>query len=101
MPIKPCRECKKDVSTEAAACPHCGASTPAQLKSPDSVPCTKCGSTDTTRLQGLGPMGLLSLITGSCMLWIPIIGWVLAPVFFLLTVLFWVLALIPTGRIFL
>jgi hypothetical protein len=28
MPLKPCRECKKEVSTEAKTCPHCGASKP-------------------------------------------------------------------------
>lgn len=28
MALKPCRECKKPVSTEALACPHCGVPTP-------------------------------------------------------------------------
>lgn len=28
MALKPCRECKKDVSTEAKTCPHCGVSAP-------------------------------------------------------------------------
>lgn len=28
MPLKPCRECRKRVSTEAQACPHCGAPSP-------------------------------------------------------------------------
>lgn len=28
MPLKPCRECGKDVSTDARACPYCGAVTP-------------------------------------------------------------------------
>jgi hypothetical protein len=28
MALKPCRECKEMVSTEAKACPHCGASDP-------------------------------------------------------------------------
>lgn len=26
--LKPCRECKKDASTTARACPHCGAVNP-------------------------------------------------------------------------
>lgn len=30
MPLKPCRECKKEVSTEAKTCPHCGATTPTE-----------------------------------------------------------------------
>lgn len=28
MAIKPCRECGQQVSTEAAACPHCGVPSP-------------------------------------------------------------------------
>lgn len=34
MALTPCRECKKDVSTEAAACPHCGVKRP--VKGSDS-----------------------------------------------------------------
>lgn len=29
MALKPCRECKKEISTEAKTCPHCGVSNPA------------------------------------------------------------------------
>ncbi|MEN9849031.1 MAG: hypothetical protein RL368_1771 [Pseudomonadota bacterium] len=29
MALVPCKECKKDVSEQAAACPHCGVSYPA------------------------------------------------------------------------
>lgn len=32
MAMKPCRECKQEVSTEAKACPHCGAEKPTQAK---------------------------------------------------------------------
>jgi hypothetical protein len=28
MALKPCRECKKEVSTDASACPHCGRKAP-------------------------------------------------------------------------
>lgn len=28
MALKPCRECKRDVSTEAKSCPHCGVTAP-------------------------------------------------------------------------
>lgn len=28
MALKPCRECKKEVSTDAKTCPHCGVSNP-------------------------------------------------------------------------
>lgn len=32
MAIKSCRECGKDVSTEAAVCPHCGVPKPTEVK---------------------------------------------------------------------
>ena len=32
MALKPCRECKKKVSTEAATCPSCGVPNPTQKK---------------------------------------------------------------------
>lgn len=32
MALKPCRECKKDVSSEAKACPHCGVKDPTKKK---------------------------------------------------------------------
>lgn len=37
MAMKECRECKKEVSTEAKACPHCGTTNPTQLKKKTSV----------------------------------------------------------------
>ena len=33
MALKPCRECKKKVSTEASTCPSCGVPSPTQKKS--------------------------------------------------------------------
>jgi len=44
-------------------------------------------------------MGFVALFMGGCLLWIPVVGWVLAPFCFLLAVVFWVFALIPSGRI--
>ena len=32
MALKPCRECKKKVSTEAVTCPNCGVPNPTQKK---------------------------------------------------------------------
>ena len=32
MALKPCRECKKKVSTEALTCPNCGVPDPQQKK---------------------------------------------------------------------
>jgi hypothetical protein len=31
MALAPCRECRREVSTEAATCPHCGVGNPARL----------------------------------------------------------------------
>lgn len=98
MTLTPCRECGKDVSTEAAACPHCGAAAPTRQRSDDWVPCPKCGSANTRKI-GPGLMGCASFITGSCLLWIPVIGWVMAPIAFLLALFLWLSALIPSGRI--
>jgi hypothetical protein len=98
MALKPCRECGRDVSTEAAACPHCGAAAPTREKSGDWMPCPKCGSSKTQKI-GPGLMGFVSLVMASCLLWIPVIGWVLGPILFLLAVGLWVSALIPSGRI--
>lgn len=41
MALKPCRECKKEVSTEAKTCPHCGVSEP--TKAPASAKDTLIG----------------------------------------------------------
>jgi hypothetical protein len=32
MPLTQCRECKKEISTEARQCPHCGVPFPAKIK---------------------------------------------------------------------
>jgi len=42
MALKPCRECGKQVSTEAATCPKCGVSSPAQYAGA-LAECRKCG----------------------------------------------------------
>ncbi len=38
MPLKPCRECKKKVSTEAATCPSCGVPNPTSNTKRKSAP---------------------------------------------------------------
>ncbi len=55
MALRPCRECGKDVSTEAALCPHCGVANPARLMTPAAQGCLGC----------LGIVALLALI-GMC-----------------------------------
>lgn len=43
-----CRECKKDVSTEATTCPHCGCP---QKQEKTGIPkCPTCGSTEVTKI---------------------------------------------------
>jgi hypothetical protein len=98
MPLQPCRECGKEVSTEAAACPHCGAATPTRQKTIGWSPCPNCGGAN-TRKMGAGFMGFVSLIAGSCLLWIPIIGWILAPLMFLAAVVLWIVALFPSASV--
>lgn len=98
MAMKPCRECSMEVSTEAAACPHCGAAAPTREKSAEWVPCPKCGSAKTQRF-GAGLLGFISLASGGCLLWIPVIGWVLAPLFFIASIVFWILALVPSSKV--
>lgn len=36
MPIVQCRECRKEVATDARACPHCGTAKPAKAKTSSS-----------------------------------------------------------------
>ena len=98
LAMMPCRGCGVNVSTEAQACPNCGAAAPTRRRSADWVPCPKCGSAKTQRI-GPGAMGFFSLVMGSCLLWIPIIGWVLAPIFFLGALLLWISALLPSGKV--
>lgn len=96
--LKPCRDCGRSVSHEAQACPHCGAAAPTREKSAQWVPCPKCGSGKTLKI-GPGPLGFASLVMGSCLLWIPLIGWVLAPFFLVGAVVLWVSALVPSGKL--
>lgn len=96
MPLKSCRECGQDVSTEATACPHCGVPEPMKEQSGDRVPCPKCGNSNTHRI-GPGSLGCVSFGAGGCMLWIPVIGWVLAPILFLLALGLWISALFRSG----
>ncbi|MHB1059906.1 MAG: FxLYD domain-containing protein [Rhodanobacter sp.] len=42
MALKPCRECKRDVSTSAAKCPHCGTPHPTTSMSTGAQGCLGC-----------------------------------------------------------
>lgn len=65
---------------------------------PFEEPPGKCGSAKTQKM-GRGLMGFISFATGSCMLWIPVIGWVLAPILFVVAVVLWISALLPSSKI--
>lgn len=43
MALEECRECDHEVSTEAEACPNCGAPHPTRTESPKTNPCPSCG----------------------------------------------------------
>ena len=72
MALTACRECAKEVSTEAAACPHCGAAAPARERSEEWTPCPKCGSANTQRI-GPGLTGCILFAFGRCLLWISLL----------------------------
>ncbi len=42
MALKPCLECKREISTEAKTCPHCGKSHPTSATSPAAQGCAGC-----------------------------------------------------------
>jgi uncharacterized membrane protein len=44
-------------------------------------------------------MGFGSLVMGSCMLWIPIVGWILAPLFFLVALGLWISSAFPSAKV--
>lgn len=94
MGLKPCRECGKDISTEARSCPHCGAPEPAgprlhegfcvgcgeQILAPMTGECPRCGVIEPftptpTRTQPEPPSksnvsaGCLGLLLGPVGLW--------------------------------
>lgn len=57
------------------------------------ITCPKCGGNKMSPV----PLWLVFLISGSCLLWIPIVGWVLAPIFLIAAA---VMPLLPKGGIF-
>lgn len=94
MALKPCRECAKEVSTEAKTCPHCGTAHPTTAP---GYPCPKCGSTRTTRMNAGAILGGSILMAG-CAIWIPIIGWALLPFLLIIAAVSAVSALLPSGK---
>lgn len=98
MPLVPCRECEHGVSSEAASCPNCGASSPARRPSKEWFPCVHCGSARTQQI-GAGAIALASFAGAGCMIWIPVIGWILAPLLFLVAIVAVLSAVIPSSKL--
>lgn len=55
--------------------------------------CKKCNGDMEYCKMGRGSYSLIFLLTGGCMMWIPIIGWIGAPICFILAIL---MLLVPT-----
>ncbi|WP_411955111.1 hypothetical protein ACKXGF_04945 [Alkalibacillus sp. S2W] len=47
------------------------------------ITCNKCGSNKVDRL----PLALTFLVIGACIVWIPVLGWFLAPILFLIALI--------------
>ena len=68
MALKPCRECGKQVSTEAVTCPHCGVPQPASVETPvppdrvqPEVPSRRSAPLDILLWSLIVPVGLMLL----------------------------------------
>lgn len=57
-----------------------------EIKSKAYTECPKCGQQATigTTSSGLIGLGVITLLAGGCLIWIPVLGWVCAPVAFIL-----------------
>ena len=60
MAMKPCRECKTDISSRAKTCPHCG------LKKPHQHPFFRGMEELSNALMGIGLLIILLPILGFC-----------------------------------
>lgn len=49
--------------------------------------CKKCNGDVQYCKMGKGSYSLIFLLTGGCMMWIPILGWIAAPICFILAIL--------------
>lgn len=57
MPLIPCPECGREISTAAEACPHCGhPNRSAAPAAPDAPNCYACSAAATTRCQSCGTL---------------------------------------------
>lgn len=64
----------------------------------DATFCPHCGTAGLRRV-GAGSMALASFAAAGCLLWIPVIGWVLAPVLFVMAIVYGASGLLPSGTV--
>lgn len=67
-----------------------------EIKNKAYTECPKCGQQAliTTTSSGLIGLGIITLLAGGCLIWIPVLGWVCAPVAFILGFAFIVFGII-------
>jgi predicted RNA-binding Zn-ribbon protein involved in translation (DUF1610 family) len=56
--------------------------------------CPHCGSAETAR-SSFGQLAAAALVIGSCAMWVPIVGWIVAPLAFLAMGVLGLMALLP------
>lgn len=88
---KQCPQCSEDVKPDAVKCRYCGTSL-------TETACPKCGSGN-TKLIGPGIKGFIAFAGAGCLMWIPIIGWILAPILLIYAIAMWISALLPSGKL--
>ena len=67
-----------------------------EIKNKAYIECPKCGQQAiiTTTSSVLIGLGIIALLAGGCLIWIPILGWVCAPIAFILGFVFIILGII-------
>jgi hypothetical protein len=115
MGLSQCAGCPLHVRDDEEVCPYCGLSNPgygvvapprpaapervqapAQVQWTDWQRCQRCGGAR-VQVVSFWTYSIASFLTGSCMLWIPVIGWVAAPFLFLASLVFGVMAVLKKG----
>ena len=69
-----------------------------EVKNKSYIECPKCGKQAkiTSASSTCYTIGVASLLAGGCLLWIPVLGWICAPLAFLIGIVFIVLGIISS-----
>ena len=69
-----------------------------EVKNKSYIECPKCGKQAkiTSVSSTCYTIGVASLLAGGCLLWIPVLGWICAPLAFLIGIVFIVLGIISS-----